>query len=150
MPLKHLVKEKIDTHLLAFEIYFRKGGGRLHLLSSPVMISIPHRFIMALFILEKYVLMLQSIKRALAIDPDHPWLHQCLVRFFKGGMRDCIYSHFCRFLVLFVGDLNVTCVPGFLFTLAHHHPFFSSVRKQGVAGGGEDGAQAGDYPAFWR
>lgn len=26
MPLKHLVKEKIDTHLLAFEIYFRKGG----------------------------------------------------------------------------------------------------------------------------
>uniref|UniRef100_A0A8C7XDM9 N-alpha-acetyltransferase 15, NatA auxiliary subunit n=1 Tax=Oryzias sinensis TaxID=183150 RepID=A0A8C7XDM9_9TELE len=25
MPLKQLVKEKIDTHLLAFEIYFRKG-----------------------------------------------------------------------------------------------------------------------------
>ena len=25
MPLKHLVKDKIDTHLLAFEIYFRKG-----------------------------------------------------------------------------------------------------------------------------
>lgn len=25
MPLKHLVKSKIDTHLLAFEIYFRKG-----------------------------------------------------------------------------------------------------------------------------
>ncbi|KAK7929692.1 hypothetical protein WMY93_006087 [Mugilogobius chulae] len=45
MPLKHLVKEKIDTHLLAFEIYFRK---------------------------EKYLLMLQSVKRALAIDPDHP------------------------------------------------------------------------------
>uniref|UniRef100_A0A667WUL2 N-alpha-acetyltransferase 15, NatA auxiliary subunit n=1 Tax=Myripristis murdjan TaxID=586833 RepID=A0A667WUL2_9TELE len=57
MPLKHLVKDKIDTHLLAFEIYFRK---------------------------EKYLLMLQSVKRALAIDPDHPWLHQCLVRFFKG------------------------------------------------------------------
>lgn len=31
--------------------------------------------------------MLQSVKRALAIDPDHPWLHQCLVRFFKGGTR---------------------------------------------------------------
>ncbi|KAA8594466.1 hypothetical protein FQN60_011601, partial [Etheostoma spectabile] len=57
MPLKHLVKDKIDTQLLAFEIYFRK---------------------------EKYLLMLQSVKRALAIDPDHPWLHQCLVRFFKG------------------------------------------------------------------
>uniref|UniRef100_A0A1A8C456 N(Alpha)-acetyltransferase 15, NatA auxiliary subunit n=2 Tax=Nothobranchius kadleci TaxID=1051664 RepID=A0A1A8C456_NOTKA len=25
-----------------------------------------------------------AVKRALAIDPDHPWLHQCLVRFFKG------------------------------------------------------------------
>lgn len=56
-PLKHLVKDRIETHLLAFEIYFRK---------------------------EKYLLMLQSVKRALSIDPDHPWLHQCLVRFFKG------------------------------------------------------------------
>ncbi|XP_051982527.1 N-alpha-acetyltransferase 15, NatA auxiliary subunit-like isoform X2 [Xyrauchen texanus] len=55
-PLKSLVKNKIDTHLLAFEIYFRK---------------------------EKFLLMLQSVKRAYAIDPDHPWLHQCLVRFFK-------------------------------------------------------------------
>ncbi|XP_059410348.1 N-alpha-acetyltransferase 15, NatA auxiliary subunit-like [Carassius carassius] len=56
-PLKNLVKNKIDTHLLAFEIYFRK---------------------------EKFLLMLQSVKRAYAIDPDNPWLHQCLVRFFKG------------------------------------------------------------------
>lgn len=57
MPLKNLVRNKIETHLLAFEIYFRK---------------------------EKYLLMLQSIKRAVAIEPSHPWLHQCLVRFFKG------------------------------------------------------------------
>ncbi|TRY87613.1 hypothetical protein DNTS_005998 [Danionella cerebrum] len=56
-PLKNLVKNKIETHLLAFEIYFRK---------------------------EKFLLMLQSVKRAYAIAPDHPWLHQCLVRFFKG------------------------------------------------------------------
>uniref|UniRef100_A0A8B9KX54 N(alpha)-acetyltransferase 15, NatA auxiliary subunit b n=1 Tax=Astyanax mexicanus TaxID=7994 RepID=A0A8B9KX54_ASTMX len=56
LPLKTLVKNKIDTHLLAFEIYFRK---------------------------EKFLLMLQSVKRAYAIDPDNPWLHQCLVRFFK-------------------------------------------------------------------
>ncbi|KAK1175482.1 N-alpha-acetyltransferase 15, NatA auxiliary subunit-like [Acipenser oxyrinchus oxyrinchus] len=55
-PLKNLVKNKIETHLLAFEIYFRK---------------------------EKFLLMLQSMKRAFAIDPHHPWLHQCLVRFFK-------------------------------------------------------------------
>uniref|UniRef100_A0A8C7XE66 N-alpha-acetyltransferase 15, NatA auxiliary subunit n=1 Tax=Oryzias sinensis TaxID=183150 RepID=A0A8C7XE66_9TELE len=52
MPLKQLVKEKIDTHLLAFEIYFRK---------------------------EKYLLMLQSLKRALAINPDHPWLHHLVL-----------------------------------------------------------------------
>uniref|UniRef100_A0A8C5AYT8 N-alpha-acetyltransferase 15, NatA auxiliary subunit a n=1 Tax=Gadus morhua TaxID=8049 RepID=A0A8C5AYT8_GADMO len=58
IPLKTLVRHKIETHLLAFEIYFRK---------------------------EKYLLMLQSVKRAVAIDPLDPWLHQCLVRFFKGG-----------------------------------------------------------------
>lgn len=34
---------------------------------------------------EKYLLMLQSIKRAVAIEPSNPWLHQCLVRFFKRG-----------------------------------------------------------------
>lgn len=82
MPLKHLVKEKIDTHLLAFEIYFRKGGGGPACSPS----GSPH-VLKPLFLSEKYVLMLQSIKRALAIDPDHPWLHQCLVRFFKGGGR---------------------------------------------------------------
>ncbi|XP_075872660.1 N-alpha-acetyltransferase 15, NatA auxiliary subunit-like [Nelusetta ayraudi] len=57
IPLKNLVRHKIETHLLAFEIYFRK---------------------------EKYLLMLQSIKRALAIEPSNPWLHECLVRFFRG------------------------------------------------------------------
>ncbi|XP_037317311.2 N-alpha-acetyltransferase 15, NatA auxiliary subunit-like [Pungitius pungitius] len=56
IPLKNLVRNKIETHLLAFEIYFRK---------------------------EKYLLMLQSIKRAVTIEPSNPWLHQCLVRFFK-------------------------------------------------------------------
>uniref|UniRef100_A0A7N8Y730 N-alpha-acetyltransferase 15, NatA auxiliary subunit a n=1 Tax=Mastacembelus armatus TaxID=205130 RepID=A0A7N8Y730_9TELE len=56
IPLKNLVRNKIETHLLAFEIYFRK---------------------------EKYLLMLQSVKRAVAIEPSNPWLHQCLVRFFK-------------------------------------------------------------------
>ncbi|CAG5993813.1 unnamed protein product [Menidia menidia] len=58
IPLKNLVRNKIETHLLAFEIYFRK---------------------------EKYLLMLQSIKRAVLIEPSNPWLHQCLVRFFRGG-----------------------------------------------------------------
>ena len=29
-PLKNLVKNKIETHLLAFEIYFRKGTTHAH------------------------------------------------------------------------------------------------------------------------
>uniref|UniRef100_A0A8D3DV94 N-alpha-acetyltransferase 15, NatA auxiliary subunit a n=1 Tax=Scophthalmus maximus TaxID=52904 RepID=A0A8D3DV94_SCOMX len=48
IPLKNLVRNKIETHLLAFEIYFRK---------------------------DKYLLMLQSIKRAVPIEPSDPWLH---------------------------------------------------------------------------
>ncbi|XP_017650261.1 N-alpha-acetyltransferase 16, NatA auxiliary subunit isoform X2 [Nannospalax galili] len=55
-PLKNLVADNIYTHLLAFEIYFRKG---------------------------KFLLMLQSVKRAFAIDSNNPWLHECLIRFSK-------------------------------------------------------------------
>ncbi|XP_032729830.1 N-alpha-acetyltransferase 16, NatA auxiliary subunit isoform X3 [Lontra canadensis] len=56
IPLKNLVADNIDTHLLAFEIYFRKG---------------------------KFLLMLQSVKRAFAINSNHPWLHECLIKFSK-------------------------------------------------------------------
>ncbi|XP_034354100.1 N-alpha-acetyltransferase 16, NatA auxiliary subunit isoform X1 [Arvicanthis niloticus] len=55
-PLKTLVADNIYTHLLAFEIYFRKG---------------------------KFLLMLQSVKRAFAIDSNNPWLHECLIKFSK-------------------------------------------------------------------
>ncbi|XP_063282034.1 N-alpha-acetyltransferase 16, NatA auxiliary subunit [Pelobates fuscus] len=55
-PLKSLAANNIQTHLLAFEIYFRKG---------------------------KFLLMLQSIKRAFLIDCNNPWLHECLIRFSK-------------------------------------------------------------------
>lgn len=104
MPLKHLVKEKIDTHLLAFEIYFRKGGQRWLLLSCLHSSDLQ----VLLFTSEKYMLMLQSIKRALAIDPDHPWLHQCLVRFFKGGTRGCRCSH--TFLRSYFHSSAMKCV----------------------------------------
>ncbi|KAM6291583.1 N-alpha-acetyltransferase 16, NatA auxiliary subunit isoform 2-T2 [Porphyrio hochstetteri] len=56
IPLKNLIGDDIETHLLAFEIYFRKG---------------------------KFLLMLQSVKRAFAIDSNNPWLHECLIRFSK-------------------------------------------------------------------
>ncbi|XP_031415663.1 N-alpha-acetyltransferase 15, NatA auxiliary subunit b isoform X2 [Clupea harengus] len=83
-PLKNLVKNKIDTHLLAFEIYFRK---------------------------EKFLLMLQSVKRAYAIDPDHPWLHQCLVRFFKGvseskDLPDAVHTVLKQEISRLFGDSN--------------------------------------------
>ncbi|XP_062050100.1 N-alpha-acetyltransferase 16, NatA auxiliary subunit isoform X3 [Lepus europaeus] len=56
IPLKNLVADNINTHLLAFEIYFRKG---------------------------KFLLMLQSVKRAFAINSNNPWLHECLIKFSK-------------------------------------------------------------------
>ncbi|ETE59562.1 N-alpha-acetyltransferase 16, NatA auxiliary subunit, partial [Ophiophagus hannah] len=61
IPLKNLAADNIDTHLLAFEIYFRKG---------------------------KFLLMLQSIKRAFAIGDNNPWLHECLIKFSK-----CVSNH---------------------------------------------------------
>lgn len=53
-PLQDLASKNIETHLMAFEIYYRKG---------------------------KLLLMLQSIKRAFRLEPDNCELHSCLVRF---------------------------------------------------------------------
>ncbi|TMW46258.1 hypothetical protein DOY81_008658 [Sarcophaga bullata] len=52
-PLQQLAKEHIETHLLAFEVYSRKS---------------------------KILLMIQSIKRARALDSQHPGVHRCLIR----------------------------------------------------------------------
>lgn len=59
-PLQSLASERIETHLLAFEIYIRK---------------------------DKLLLMLQSIKRAWLIDPHHPKLYSNLIRFYHIGMH---------------------------------------------------------------
>lgn len=48
---------------------------------------------------EKYLLMLQSIKRAVNIEPNNPWLHQCLVRFFKGGKCDLLWATWTAVIV---------------------------------------------------
>lgn len=53
-PLQDLASKNIETHLMAFEIYYRKG---------------------------KLLLMLQSIKRAYRLEPGNSDLHTCLVRF---------------------------------------------------------------------
>ncbi|XP_063988506.1 N-alpha-acetyltransferase 15, NatA auxiliary subunit isoform X2 [Diachasmimorpha longicaudata] len=55
-PLQNLAADRIETHLMAFEIYYRKG---------------------------RTLLMLQSIKRAHRLDSSNPDLHSCLVRFLR-------------------------------------------------------------------
>ncbi|XP_011297851.1 N-alpha-acetyltransferase 15, NatA auxiliary subunit [Fopius arisanus] len=55
-PLQNLAADRIETHLMAFEIYYRKG---------------------------RTLLMLQSIKRAHRLDSNNPDLHSCLVRFLR-------------------------------------------------------------------
>lgn len=54
-PLQMLANKRIETHLLAFEIFYRKG---------------------------KIMLMLQSLKRAVRIDPTNATLHRQLVLFY--------------------------------------------------------------------
>lgn len=58
-PLQQLAKDCIRTHLLAFEIYYRKN---------------------------KLLLMLQSIKRAHRIDPASAQLHACIIKFHRSLM----------------------------------------------------------------
>ncbi|EFA02495.1 N-alpha-acetyltransferase 16, NatA auxiliary subunit isoform X2 [Tribolium castaneum] len=55
-PLQKLAKNRIETHLMAFEVYYRK---------------------------KKVLLMLQSLKRAHQIAPQNPKLHSCLIRFYE-------------------------------------------------------------------
>ncbi|CAH2055717.1 unnamed protein product, partial [Iphiclides podalirius] len=62
LPLRTLAADRIDTHLMAFEIYIRK---------------------------EKPLLMLQSLKRAWRLDSGHQHLHDCLLRF-KGWLENAL------------------------------------------------------------
>ena len=55
-PLQLLSKGLIETHLLTFEIYYRKN---------------------------KLLIMLQALKRAFEIDPNNATLHGCIIRFIK-------------------------------------------------------------------
>lgn len=56
IPLQLLAKERIETHLMAFEIFYRK---------------------------ERVLLMLQSIKRAAQCNSTHHLYHECLLKFLK-------------------------------------------------------------------
>ncbi|GBP12498.1 N-alpha-acetyltransferase 15, NatA auxiliary subunit [Eumeta japonica] len=67
-PLRTLAADRIDTHLMAFEIYYRK---------------------------DKPLLMLQSVKRAHRLQPDHPQLRDCLLRFLErlDELRPALHQH---------------------------------------------------------
>lgn len=55
-PLQLLANNNIETHLLGFEVYLRKN---------------------------KILLMIQCIKRAVKIDPEHPQLFSCYIKLAK-------------------------------------------------------------------
>lgn len=55
-PLQNLASKNIETHLLTFEIYYRKN---------------------------KLLIMLQSLKRAYAIDKNNAVLHGCIARYIR-------------------------------------------------------------------
>lgn len=50
--------------------------------------------------------MLQSVKRAFAIDSSHPWLHECMIRLFSTGMcllsgcYQMILSYLCKYILI--------------------------------------------------
>ncbi len=45
-----------------------------------------------MFISDKLLLMLQSVKRAHSIDPSHPRLHECLIKIHKKGKYCILYD----------------------------------------------------------
>lgn len=49
----------------------------------------------------KFLLMLQSVKRAFAINSNNPWLHECLIKFSKSGK----YKK-CNIYVKQIGQFN--------------------------------------------
>lgn len=48
--------------------------------------------------------MLQSVKRAFAINSNNPWLHECLIKFSKAGM--CIGSTYICMYKDIGGNVN--------------------------------------------
>ncbi|XP_013141086.1 PREDICTED: N-alpha-acetyltransferase 15, NatA auxiliary subunit-like [Papilio polytes] len=73
LPLRTLAADRIETHLMAFEIYFRK---------------------------EKPLLMLQSVKRAWRLQRGHHHLHDCLLRFrvWLDAARPALHHHVAEVL----------------------------------------------------
>ena len=73
----------METHVLAFEIYYRKGLLKMKIFNI-FLLKKCSSYGLSMF-LDKLLLMLQSLKRAVIVDPTHPKLHECLVKFSKKG-----------------------------------------------------------------
>lgn len=84
-PLQNLASNRIETHLLAYEVFSRKS---------------------------KRLLMLQSVKRAHTIDPNHPTLHEHLVKLAvkvseSTDMKESISAVFERELKTLLGSKDM-------------------------------------------
>uniref|UniRef100_A0A3B4T5B3 N-alpha-acetyltransferase 15, NatA auxiliary subunit a n=1 Tax=Seriola dumerili TaxID=41447 RepID=A0A3B4T5B3_SERDU len=82
--LRDLLQERSDRSCQQYNFahsHISSSAGREVIFSALIKLT---SYLFLLVHPEKYLLMLQSIKRAVTIEPSNPWLHQCLVRFFKG------------------------------------------------------------------
>ena len=75
MPLQNLASDRPLTHLLGFEVYFRKEKPLLMLKVS----ALSHYAFIEILILITF----QCLKRAVKIDNEMCDLHSCVVRFLK-------------------------------------------------------------------
>ena len=88
-PLQSFSYNRIDTHLLAYEIYSRKSAFHVSCYCSALLCSyvvcstaVLKSILIHFFgIADKPLLMLQSIKRAVKIDESNAKLHQFLSNF---------------------------------------------------------------------
>ncbi len=94
IPLQTLSSTRILPHLLAYGIHSRR---RKYALPSPTHI---YKCVCAkkrlLFVVGKFLLMLQSIKRTQAVDPENGELHSIIVDF----MLTCKHKHCVDYILL--------------------------------------------------
>ncbi|KAF9585553.1 N-alpha-acetyltransferase 15, NatA auxiliary subunit [Lunasporangiospora selenospora] len=84
-PLQELASERIETHLMGFEIYIRKSMYLLGFRGNGLKIKWTERLTARWFgsdeIIDKLLLALKSLLKSVALDANHATLHEQLVRF---------------------------------------------------------------------
>lgn len=79
LPLQTMCRDNVKTHLLAYAIHSRRRelSIYLHFINSYLLTILS---VLSIYV-GKYLLMLQSLKRAFTIDPDNPQLHVYLIHY---------------------------------------------------------------------